>query len=195
MSLPNEPTQPQEPQQPGSPYPGQQPYQPAPGTPYGQPQNQYGAAQYNPYQAGNAPQRPVAYDSLLKLTMISLVVYVINQGLGIVLNMQDPTGTADTYPGAYLGGAIFGLSLGVLVYILVLNGLKKVKGWARVLGIVLAIIYVLISLLGVLAIAIGGALGVIAGLISLVAVVVNIMWLIKAFNGQTAAYFAAHKTV
>lgn len=182
------------------PPPGQHPAQPVPGARFGT----------MPYGAGMAPgvvPEPPQHRRLLMLTLASAAVYLLSALPGF-FNMeamrdfmreaaiQDPSVPAgDVEPMlefiqrltvvSMIAGVILSLGLYALVYF----GLRAVKGWARVLGVVLAILGSLNALMSLFSFLLfDGLFGVLISAAALAMIVVNILWLVTAFNGDEAAY-------
>ncbi|RLZ03619.1 hypothetical protein CWC38_04705 [Kocuria tytonicola] len=225
-------TTPNEPQNPQSGVPGQygqsgstQPGQPQPygqgavngapqggpnGQPYGQQYGQaggkYGTAEYNPGQYTGLMERPSTVDRLLKLTLVSLGIYVLSGILGMIAvnsidfvrvyrDMGMDSATATEMAGKVGGiggpiGSIVSLIIGIALYLLVWNGLKKGKNWARILGTVFAAIAILGGLFGLIGTFIYPApWNIIMIALALVKVVVDILWIVTAFKAPTTAWF------
>lgn len=176
--------------------------------------NRYGTAAYSPQQPFDRP-KPEKVDTLRKVAVLSLVLAVIGSLLGILVTQtaafqQD---MIDYYRSMGLSaelaeqsasggvssivGGIVGLLITVALYLVVIIGLSKGKNWARILGIVLVIISIVLSLgstgigliLGIPLTA-GGALGVVAPLLSIVQLAVDVYWLVLAFNRSVARWFS-----
>lgn len=190
------------------PYPGQNPAygQPAAGSRYGtQPYAApgYGAQPGSPY--GVVPE-PAAFPALLTLTLTSLALYVLSSlpalfgGEESIERMRDSLRQSGLTPeqveeiapvvGASVTvGTIIVLLIGVALYALVYFNLRGAKNWARILGIVVAILGTLSAVGGIFSfVTFPGIGGVLASVLSLALVIVNILWLVKAFNPQVAAY-------
>lgn len=217
---------------PPNPAPGQDPNQPNAGQQYGQPgQVQYPA----PGQPGQAPEqgsrygttpyaqqgqygapveRPAKMDLLLKLTLGSLVLWVLSSLVSLIFppnedavreqvrNQLEAGGLAmsetdlDTALAASsamtLGTTLVVLVLGIGLYLLVYLPLRKGKNWARILGIVLAILGIAFSAFGFSGLSVYEGPGLILAIVlSALFIVVNIVWLITAFNKGVAAYTRA----
>ncbi|WP_277245794.1 hypothetical protein [Micrococcus terreus] len=217
---------------PPNPAPGQDPNQPNPGQQYGQPgQMQYPA----PGQPGQAPEqgsrygttpyaqqgqygapveRPAKMDLLLKLTLGSLVLWVLSslvslifppnedavreqvrsqmEAAGIALSETDLDTALAASSAMTLGTTLVVLVLGIGLYLLVYLPLRKGKNWARILGIVLAILGIAFSAFGFSGLSVYEGPGLILAIVlSALFIVVNIVWLITAFNKGVAAYTRA----
>lgn len=224
-------TTPNEPQNPQSGVPGQsgsaQPYggqgQPtgqgavngAPqGTPNGEPLGQqygqaggkYGTAEYNPGQYTGTMERPSTVDRLLKLTLISLALYVVSSILGFIslgtidynqMAREQGVDPAQAESAAQMAGA-FGLVGGIIftvitigLYLLVYFPLKAGKNWGRILGTVFAALAIVFGLVGLF----GGSDGVSTGLyiagivLSVIKLIVDILWIVTAYKAPTSAWF------
>lgn len=186
------------------------------GQPYGEPQNpgqqygqaggKYGTAEYNPGQYTGMTERPGTIDKLLKLTMTSLGIYVLSGIVGLIAvnnidfvevyrNMGMDSGTATEMAGKVGGvggptGSIISLVIGIALYLLVWNGLKKGKNWARILGTVFAAIAILSGLFGLIGTFIYPApWNIIMIALALVKVVVDILWIVTAYKAPTTAWY------
>lgn len=175
--------------------------------------NKYGTAGYNPDQNFEMT-KPPQVNRLFQMTMASLLLFLLINVLSIAAlfqpGMRDTLATQLEESGqalpqgmsmdefvtfSQISGAItFGILvlLGVVIYALVLLGIKKRWGWARILGIIAAIIGVIYALWTIIA-SLGatvGVLDIIAVLLTVVFAAVGVYWLILAFNGQVAAWLA-----
>ena len=135
------------------------------GQQYGQAGGKYGTAEYNPGQYTGTMERPSTVDRLLKLTLISLGIYVLNGIVGLIasanvdylqyfkdkgLSTEMATKAADQAAGVGgTAGTVVGLVVTAALYLLVYTFLKKGKNWARILGTVFAAIAILSSLFSV----------------------------------------------
>lgn len=208
-TTPNEPRNPDYGNQPGAgqpnpagqPGPGQDP-QGAPQHGYGQQGGKYGTTEYNPNQYTGLVERPGLLDKLLKLTLLSAAMYVVYTIVGIIANsttdlvqVYRDQGLSTEQAEAIASGSgivqtIIVLVISLLLYFLVYRGLAKGKNWARILGTVFAALSILSYLFGMLGALIYGGLGILMIVISVIAIVVNIMWIVTAFKAPNSAYFA-----
>lgn len=212
----------------GQSYAGQQQY-PAPqqGQTYSQGQ-QYPGQGYptqqgsrygtTPYQAagpyGAPVERPKSFDTLLKLTLASLGIWVLSTVLSFIFRpseeqllqsirdqfeaagqpVDDATVQAALDMGMAVGiaSSVVMLILGIGLYLLVYLPLRNGKNWARVLGIVLAIIGIIFTAVGYTQLGVysgvGLALSIATGVLFIVA---NVFWLMMAFKPEVAAYTRA----
>ncbi|MFF0990628.1 hypothetical protein [Kocuria nitroreducens] len=175
----------------------------------GPPQYQATGDQYGAGHGGGRPGvAPPEVQRLLTLTLVSAAVYLLNQVVGLITTSS--TDMSASYEQAGLSaeqiaqtesvGTI--VAVGVIVVALVLYALvyvflKKGKNWARVLGIVLAILSSLGVLLGLLTTAMMGlsGLGIVGLAVGLVLVVVNVLWLVTAFKAPVKHWFAPPRMV
>ncbi|MDO4918157.1 hypothetical protein [Kocuria sp.] len=221
-TTPNEPRNPQSgvpgqeghtgPAQPGQPAPyGQAPADGQPASQqYGQAGGKYGTTEYNPGQYTSAVERPAVFDRLLKLTMISLGVYVVSGILGMIAvnsidfvlvyrDMGMDSATATEMAGKVGGvggpiGSIISLVIGIALYLLVWSNLKKGKNWARILGTVFAAISILGGLFGFMNIFIYPApWNIIMVLLTVVKIIVDILWIVTAYRAPNTAWFKQHQ--
>ncbi|MFC7403126.1 hypothetical protein [Citricoccus sp. GCM10030269] len=199
-------------QQPGQPYqqPGQQPYGGAP-----QQGSKFGTDAYNPGAVGQEMSEPPKWALLKKLTLASFAVYVISSIVSFVSAgnrdiLEETMRSQATTSGlseqqiqdaiafgagaAYLMSAI-SLIIAIVLYLVVFFGLRKGKNWARILGIVMAIIGSLSVLYSLTQLGVGmevaPGITITSIVIGIVFVVVNIWWLLTAFSKESAAYAKA----
>lgn len=170
--------------------------------------SKFGTHAYDPQAGYGGPmEEPRAFGRLRMLTVVSLVVYVVSGVFGTLMAMDDDAMRAqlqdqgaevtqeavDMMSTIGLVSAVLMLVVAVIVYVIVLMGLKRVKNWARILGTVfcaLGLITTGFGLLGTGQMIEAGAVGILGLAISVVFVVVNVLWLITAFSGVNNAYFA-----
>ena len=182
----------------------------APGPDYGQ-GSKFGTAAYNPQQSFEQG-RPAKVGTLHKMTIASLVIWLVSLITGILMSMspdfeeqmrqmyvdggmgEDMAAQAAEAAGTF--GIITTIVLAVVAlvpYILVLVGVPKGRNWARILGIVFAIIGVVFTAMGLVGsgtdLQIGGAMAIVGLILSVLFLVVNIYWLVLAFNGRVAEWF------
>lgn len=185
---------------------GQYGQYPAPGTRYGtQP---YGVGG----QYGTVPE-PARFRTLLTLTLVSAALWVLSALPGFfVLDelLGGVLGEIESQPGispqeveavnAFVGTAgMIGMVISVLVglglYALVYFNLRGVKNWARILGIVFAILGVLSIFQGIGYLFSSNILVVLSGALTIAYVVVNIVWLVTAFRRDVADWFRQGRPV
>lgn len=186
---------------------GQQPIAPQ----QGQPGTRYGTAAYDP-RANFERGKPAKANTLHRMTILSLAIWLLSSILSVAMVMtpQFEEQLRQQYADAgmsqemmaqtiSMAGTIGVITAVVMVivslipYILVLIGVPKGRNWARIVGIVFAILGTLTTLYGLVtsltSLGSSGVLGIIGILLSLVFLVVNIYWLVLAFNGRVAAWF------
>lgn len=178
-----------------------------------QPGSRYGTAPYDPGRSFDQG-RPAKVATLRTATVVSLAIWVISGVMGALLSLSPAF--QDTLRQTYLDagvsqeqaeqaasltgsiGVVFGiiiLVIGLVPYTLILVGIPRRWNWARILGIVFAIlsilytVYSLISTAGILATV--GALAIVSSIASLLFLIVNIWWLVLAFNRPIAQWFSA----
>lgn len=179
----------------------------APGQQYGQAGGKYGTAEYNPGQYTGAVERPSLLDRLLRLTMISLGVYVLSGTVGLIAvnsidfhqlyrdmglstEMADQAAASQTSGLSSTLGSIVSLVIGIALYVLVWSNLKKGKNWARILGTVFAAISIVGGLFGLFGSFIYPApWNIIMILLVVVKIVVDIIWIVTAFKAPNTAWF------
>ncbi|GFZ76278.1 hypothetical protein [Nesterenkonia alkaliphila] len=178
---------------------------PYPATPGGK----YGTDAYNPNAYGGPVQEPAKYGKLKQFTLLSFGLYVLSAIISLVpmftgeaeevareqLANQDLGGmSVDEVLSVSMAVAwaiiLVPLVIAIGLYLLVYFGLKNNKNWARVLGIVMAIIGILLTA-GTLLFNLG-ALATVFGLVTLVVTVawlaVTVYWLVLAFNDENVQY-------
>ena len=173
----------------------------------------YGTQPYAAYAQPQEATEPPKYRQLLLATLVSLGIYLLSAVPGFLMfgdsgefrramdeqmAAQEQSMTAeearsveqimDFMTGA--GMAMMALFTLVIVglYLLVYFGLRKRKNWARVTGIVFAILSVVLTLPGLLLMPFMGGAGMFSLVLSLLSVAVNIWWLVLAFNGRISRY-------
>ncbi|WP_144828248.1 hypothetical protein [Kocuria rhizophila] len=176
------------------------------GQQYGQAGGKYGTAEYNPGQYTGLMERPSTIDRLLKLTLVSLGIYVLNAVLGLVAtanidfpelyrNMGLSTETANQTADRASGvggpiGSIISMIVTIGLYLLVYTFLKKGKNWARVLGTVFAAISILGGIFNLFtAFVFPAPWNILIVALGLVKVVVDILWIVTAYKAPTTAWF------
>lgn len=170
------------------------------GYPDGQPSSKYGTDPYAPGTYGGPMTEPKKFSLLKTFTLVSLAIYVLSAIPGLFvsgddarqemisaieeqgMSEQEAAEAADLFAGLFTGFVWVTLIVGVLLYLLVFFGLKKNKNWARVLGIVFAIIGIVFTLFGLF----GADLLTLA--LGIAHVAVAIYWLVLAFSTEVKTY-------
>ena len=175
----------------------------------GPPQYQATGDQYGAGHGGGHPgAAPPEVNRLLTLTLVSAAVYLLNQVVGLLTTSStDMTASyeqsglsadqiAQTESVAMITTVVL-VVIALALYALVYVFLKKGKNWARVLGVVLAILSTLAVLLGLLTTVMMGlsGLGVVGLVLGLLLVVVNVLWLVTAFKAPVKHWFAPRRMV
>lgn len=202
----------------GAPAGQQSPYQQGPYQP-GQHQqapqaasSKFGTSTYDPVSAGAPMQKPAKQSLLEKLTLISMGLYLVATVAFSAVFASDEVAEffTDVYSemgmtqeeidavvemlgGMAIAGGVFGVVVALGLYLLVYIPLTKGKSWARVLGLVLAFIGVISTLLnffGFGAIMFSNAAGLLAAVAFLGYVGVTIYWIVVAFNDDVKRYLA-----
>ncbi|MGC5048950.1 hypothetical protein [Micrococcus porci] len=200
------------PQNPQGGQPAPQYGQPGQAAPqYGQPGegSRFGTQAYGApgLQYGAPLAEPATFRTLLKLTLASAVVYVLSALPGLFVDQDalvrdqlraqgksaEQIDQAMQNAGMVSAMAGIGLVVWLLIalglYALVYFGLRARKNWARVLGIVLAILGTLSAVFGLFRLGSFPAGVMIASLVlSVLFIAVNVLWLVNAFNKDVAAY-------
>lgn len=179
----------------------------------GQQGSKYGTAAYDPSRSFDQA-KPDKVGTLRSMTLVSLVLWTLSNILSAVV-MLDPS-FEDTLVQTYLDaglsqeqaeqaasaggtvGLVFALVVFVITlvpYILVLIGVPKGRNWARILGIVFAIVgivYVGFGVFGSLGtLGDSGVAGIGSFVLSLLFIIANIYWLVLAFNRRVTEWFSA----
>ncbi|MGM7669489.1 hypothetical protein [Microbacterium sp. A93] len=184
----------------------------------GQDGSKYGTAAYDSGAVGQEVAEPKKFGLLKTLTLASFAVYVVSGIMGFFGLDEDTIRTqlqeqmeaqGQTLSGEQLdqfvsagvmGGmafAIANLVVAVVLYLVVFFGLRKVKGWARILGTVLAALGALFTVYGLFGMGAmmeaNAAIGIISLILSVVYIVVNVVWIVVAFSRENNAYFASRR--
>jgi len=181
---------------------------------YGQPQPgaRYGTSPYEAYGMQRL-EEPPKYRTLLTATLASLAVYVVSAVPGFLMFgdaagfrsmidesiaeqgqqlSADELESIDQVLGMVTGMGMafmaFWMVVVVGLYLLVYFGLRGRRNWARVTGIVFAILALVFTLPSLFALPFMGGAGMFSAVVSLVSVAVDIWWLVLAFNGQISRY-------
>lgn len=176
----------------------------------------FGTDPYDPSAVGGPMAEPKQFGRLKQLTLLSLAIFVVQGIIGLIpamtgsmrdqvaeqleaqgatsgLSEEELQSMIDMGMAGGLAFAIGSLVVGIIVYVIVYFGLVKRQNWARIVGIIFAIIGALFSLInGVTGVGVGvdATATMISSLLLLVGAVVAIFWLVTAFNGQVKAYLA-----
>lgn len=171
----------------------------------------YGTMPYEAYGQQRL-EEPPKYRQLLLATLISLGLWVVSAIPGFMTiggtddlraSIEEQMATQnremsaeeaeafgqvmDVMAGAGIAMVALFTLIGVGLYVLVYVGLRNRKNWARVTGIVFAILALVFSVPGLLALPFMGG-GLITGLLTVASVGVDIWWLVLAFNGRISRY-------
>lgn len=180
----------------------------------GEPGSKFGTSGYDPGASYNAPMaEPKQYSLLKTMTLVSFGLYVLS---ALVSMIPMLTGEAEDMARAELenvdlGGAsvddalamgmviawviaLVPLVIAVVFYLLVYFGLKNVKGWARITGVWMAIIGLVVTL-GILLFNGGfeSTLMLIGLIVSLAWAAATIYWLVLAFASPVRDYMDQHR--
>lgn len=166
------------------------------GMPYYHPtQDQYGRS------TGGAP--PLQQARLLKLTLASAGLYLLNLMVSlIVTSTVDLTAAYErlgftTEQAQLAASQVTGSMVSTVVtavialglYVLIYTGLKKGRNWARILGIVLAILSAIGTVFGVFGSLLFGGWAIVLIALTVAVLIVDILWLITAFSAPVRAWF------
>ncbi|WP_150462071.1 hypothetical protein [Nesterenkonia ebinurensis] len=176
--------------------------------------SKFGTESYNPNAYGGPVEEPAKYAQLKQFTLFSFGLYVLSAIISLVpmFTGEAEELTREELAGQDLGGLtvdeavsigmamawgfiLVPLVIAIGLYLLVYFGLKNNKNWARVLGIVMAIIGILLTA-GTMLASLGG-LGTVFGIITLVLTLVwlavTIYWLVLAFSHENVQYLEQFK--
>ncbi|WP_102160737.1 hypothetical protein [Zhihengliuella halotolerans] len=152
-----------------------------------------------------AAPEPSKFAMLKKLTLVSAALYLISTLVGLPAAMDtsavreqlelsgvpaDDTMLQATQATA-IGTAIAMLVVGLGLYALVIIGLYKRKNWARVLGIIFAIISLVGFLFSLFASGLmpgAASQSVFTTILGVVSALVTVYWLVLAFSSQVSEY-------
>lgn len=175
--------------------------------------SKFGTQAYDPNAYGGPVGEPDKFRKLKLFTLISLGVYMVNQLVGLIMfgseDFRDETIAelqqtyadagmtleASEIDGIISAGLVFYAVFALIflgLYLLVYFGLRADKNWARILGIVFAIIG---SVFGLAGFAISGFSDILTVIVTLVWIAVNIFWLVLAFNADVAQYLQSKKAI
>lgn len=183
----------------------QGPYQQAPSS-------KFGTNPYEPGSLGGPMQKPAKQGLLEKLTLISMALYLIGTVAysavfasdevaefftevytEVGMSQEEIDAIVEMLGGMAIAGGVFGVVVALGLYLLVYIPLTRGKSWARVLGLVLAflgVITTLLNFLGFGAIMFSNTAGLLASVAFLGYVGVTIYWIVVAFNDDVKRYLA-----
>jgi hypothetical protein len=166
---------------------------------------QYGSG-YGGGPQGGPPPPPVR--RLLTLTLVSAALYLLSGVVSAVVTATmdvggmyermglpaDQAAQADSMAGQ-MGGitaltTVITLAVGLGIYALVYVFLRKGANWARILGIVLAVLSAVNQLFGFFGAWLFGSWGIVLVALGLAVVVVNVLWVVTAFKAPVRDWFA-----
>lgn len=172
----------------------------------GQNPSKYGTEAYDPHAFGGPVEEPDKFRKLKLFTLVSLGIYAINQVIGFVLmnstgyrnemiedieqQMSAAGQTMDrsqveSYIDAVAGVSLIFAVIGLGIYLLVYFGLRAAKNWARIVGIVFAILG---AVFGIGGFVFGGPTDLVTVVVTLLWIGVNVYWLVLAFSPVVADY-------
>lgn len=174
--------------------------------------NKFGTTGYDPGATYNAPMdEPRQYSLLKTLTLVGLGLYLLSQIVGLIpffgeegrqLMVESMEATGQPIDESMIDGMVaFSIGFSVILiaitfglYLLVFFGLKKVKGWARVTGMVLAFIGLAFTVGGFAlgSTDTGSGMGLAATVLTVAWIAVTIYWLVLAFSTAVRDYLDQH---
>ena len=123
----------------------------------------------------------------------AIITFASGDAIKTSIRDRDPSLTTDQVNSAYAVGVAVAIVFGVIfaaLYILLAIQVRKGKNWARILGTVFAALSILSYLFGMLGALMYGGLGIVLIVIALIALIVDIQWIVNAFKAPNSAYFA-----
>ena len=180
------------------------------------PENKYGTTPYSPTDMKNIGTEPRSARLTKSLVWVLMILHLLSAMIGLVA-MQSQGATA--YLEAYLPpnefqemtpdmlDTMFGVTMVMFVGFAVVNlvlfvivglGLRANRNWARFMGLVLAILFLISSAYALLfATDYGDQSGMMLmnTIVSWVIVLVTIWWIIQALDKQIHRWFALHKSL
>lgn len=181
--------------------------------PAGGPAGKFGTTGYDPGAAYNAPmEEPRQYSLLKTMTLVGLGLYVLSQLIGMVpllgeegrQAMEDSIAATGQPVSEEMLDASIAIGIGTVVvltlialglYLMVYFGLKKVKNWARITGLVFAIIG-LVFTVGAFALdtsMLTTAFGLISLAVSVAWAAVTVYWLVLSFSTPVRDYMDQYR--
>ncbi|TLP76898.1 DUF3784 domain-containing protein [Nesterenkonia sphaerica] len=168
--------------------------------------SRYGTEPYDPQAYGRPVPEPEKFRKLKRFTLLSLAVYLINQLVSFIMMntatfreqmisdfQQQLTAAGQTvdrsdiegYLSMVLGVTVVFALIGLGIYLMVYYGLRAAKSWARIVGIIFA---VLGAFFGIFGFVLGGPTDFATVVVTLIWIGVNVYWLVLAFNPDVARY-------
>ena len=178
------------------------------------PPNKYGTTPYSPTNAQNIGEEPHAVRLTKTLIWPLLALHVFSSIIGLVSIQSEgaaayfeqnlPPGeiaqvTPDMLETMYTASLAFFIGfavLNVILFFVVGLGLRANKNWARFVGLVLAILFLISAAYTLLfATPYGDLPGweLLNTIVSWVIVLVTVWWIIQALNKRTSQWFAMHR--
>lgn len=162
-------------------------------------------------QETSAPE-PAKFAMLKKLTLVSAAIYLISTLFSLpaafdssaMREQMEISGVAvddamlQGAQAAAIGTAVASLVVGLGLYALVIIGLYKRKNWARVLGIIFAILSLLGFVFGLFATGLmpgAASTSVVTTVIGVISALVSVYWLVLAFSSQVSEYLRKPSTI
>ena len=180
------------------------------------PENKYGTTPYSPTDMTNIGNEPRSARLTKSLVWVLMILHVLAGVIGIVaMQTAGPAGYLEAYlpPNEYqamtpqmldtafaatLVMAIVLLAINVVLFVIVGLGLRANRNWARFMGLVLAILFLISSAYSLLFATDYGAqsgMMLFSTIVNWVIVLVTIWWIIQALDKQTHRWFALHKSL
>ena len=180
------------------------------------PESKYGTTPYSPTDKKNIGTEPRSARLTKSLVWLLMILHILSSLVGLVemqsqgarayLEAYTPTNEfqemtpdmLDTMFGVTVVMFVVFAAINVVLFVIVGLGLKVNRNWARFMGLVLAILFLISSAYTLLfATSYGDQSGMMLfnTIISWVIVLVTIWWIIQALDKQTHRWFALHKSL
>lgn len=170
--------------------------------------SKFGTAGYDPSADYGAPMsEPKKYQSLKMMTLVSMIIYGVSQLIGLIpltgdtaeqtvreeleaMGLPATDQDVSTAISTAMGFVVVLLVLSIALYLVVYFGLRAKKGWARILGVVLAVLGMVVTFFSLVSdpAAFGDAMGMISVALLVAWVAVNVYWAVLAFSSPVSQY-------
>lgn len=184
-----------------------------------QPGAKFGTQPYDPGSVGGPVGEPKRFGLLKNMTIASYVLYALGLIVGMAaftgqaaedwirefysdpqfqMNDEDIEAVVDGLGPLMIGFGIFGALFALALYLIVYIGLVKKKDWARITGIVFAVIGVLgtvatLPMYLMMDFFLSSGAGIASLLLYVLYAAVSIYWIVLAFNAEVREYLAQFK--
>lgn len=180
------------------------------------PENKYGTTPYSPTDLSNIGTEPRSSRLTKSLVWVLMILHILSAVIGILAMRADgpeayleaymppnefqtmTPDMLDTVFGAAIVMAIVMAAINVALFVIVGLGLRANRNWARFMGLVLAILFLISAAYSLLFATNYGeqsGLMMLNTILSWVIVLVTIWWIIQALDKQTHRWFVLHKSL